>query len=39
MTEFVLSIDTRKFSSTNALWNDLMLNDPLSVGYVSTLIV
>ena len=38
MTEFVLSIDTRKFSSTNALWNDLMLNDPLSVGYVSTLI-
>lgn len=38
MEEFVLSIDRAKFSSTNAMWNKLMLNDPWSVGYVSTLI-
>ncbi len=38
MDEFVLGIDREKFSSTNAKWNALMLNDPWSVGYVSTLI-
>ncbi len=38
MDEFVLSIDKEKFRSTNEKWNALMLNDPWSVGYVSTLI-
>lgn len=38
MDEFVLGIDKDKFCSTNAKWNELMLNDPWSVGYVSTLI-
>lgn len=38
MEEFVLGIDRDKFSSTNSMWNSLMLNDPWSVGYVSTLI-
>jgi len=38
MDEFILPIDRTKFSSTNSAWNDLMLNDPWSVGYVSTLI-
>lgn len=38
MDEFILSIDKEKFRSTNAKWNKLMLNDPWSVGYVSTLI-
>lgn len=38
MDEFILSIDKDKFRSTNAMWNKLMLNDPWSVGYVSTLI-
>lgn len=38
MDEFVLGIDKEKFRSTNAAWNNLMLNDPWSVGYVSQLI-
>lgn len=38
MEEFVLTIDKEKFRSTNAAWNNLMLNDPWSVGYVSQLI-
>jgi hypothetical protein len=38
MEEFVLTIDANKFRSTNAPWNNLMLNDPWSVGYVTTLI-
>lgn len=38
MEEFILTIDINKFRSTNAPWNDLMLNDPWSVGYVTTLI-
>ena len=38
MEEFVLTIDKEKFRSTNAAWNQLMLNDPWSVGYVSQLI-
>ena len=38
MDDFILSIDKEKFRSTNAKWNKLMLNDPWSVGYVSTLI-
>ncbi|MFK7906715.1 MAG: MjaI family restriction endonuclease [Chitinophagales bacterium] len=35
---FQLTIDPAKFRATNATWNDLYLNDPWSVGYVSTLI-
>ena len=35
---FQLRIDTAKFRATNAVWNQLRLNDPWSVGYVSTLI-
>lgn len=38
MDEFILKIDENKFRSTNDTWNRLMLNDPWSVGYVSTLI-
>lgn len=38
MDEFILTIDKEKFRSTNAAWNNLMLNDPWSVGYVSQLI-
>ena len=38
MDEFILTIDKEKFRSTNAKWNELMLNDPWSVGYVSSLI-
>ncbi len=34
----MLPIDSAKFRSTNAAWNNLMLNDPWSVGYVTTLI-
>lgn len=37
-TEFTLSLDAAKFRSTNGAWNELMLNDPWSVGYVTTLI-
>jgi hypothetical protein len=36
--EFVLPIDPIKFRSTNQAWNDLQLNDPWSVGYVTSLI-
>lgn len=35
---FTLNIDLNKFRSTNAMWNSLRLNDPWSVGYVSSLI-
>lgn len=38
MEEFILPISDAKFRSTNDMWNRLMLNDPWSVGYVSTLI-
>ena len=38
MDEFILSIDSNKFRSTNSTWNNLMLNNPWSVGYVTTLI-
>ena len=38
MLEYILTIDTEKFRLTNAPWNSLMLNDPWSVGYVTTLI-
>ena len=38
MDEFILPIDANKFRSTNGKWNELHLNDPWSVGYVSTLI-
>jgi hypothetical protein len=38
MVEYILTIDADKFRSTNATWNNLMLNDPWSVGYVTTLI-
>lgn len=37
-TEFALALDAAKFRSTNSAWNSLMLNDPWSVGYVTTLI-
>jgi len=36
--EFVNSLNADKFRVTNTHWNDLCLNDPWSVGYVSTLI-
>lgn len=39
MDEFSLSIDVNKFRSTNLTWNQLKLNDPWSVGYVTSLIV
>src|SRR5882724_3149153 len=38
MDEFVNELDTGKFESTNGIWNQLMLNDPWSVGYVTTLV-
>jgi hypothetical protein len=38
MDEFTKNIDDNKFRSTNGLWNDLRLNDPWSVGYVTNLI-
>ncbi|PCJ84098.1 MAG: hypothetical protein COA57_09920 [Flavobacteriales bacterium] len=38
MDKFELTIDKNIFERTNSLWNELMLNDPWSVGYVSTLI-
>lgn len=38
MDEFTLTIDESKFRRTNGPWNDLCLNDPWSVGYVSSLI-
>ncbi|WP_423819193.1 MjaI family restriction endonuclease [Salinimicrobium sp. TIG7-5_MAKvit] len=38
MDAFVNDIDHRAFAKTNAPWNQLMLNDPWSVGYVTTLI-
>ncbi len=38
MMEFTLTINPEKFRATNATWNNLMLNDPWSVGYVTTLI-
>ncbi|ADO59994.1 MjaI family restriction endonuclease [Paenibacillus polymyxa] len=31
-------IELRKFRSTNAMWNSLQLNSPMSVGYVTNLI-
>ena len=36
--EFKLPIDAELFRTTNDAWNKLMLNDPWSVGYVTTLI-
>jgi hypothetical protein len=38
MDEFINPLNTGRFESTNGLWNELMLNDPWSVGYVTTLI-
>ena len=38
MNGFTNSLNIARFESTNGLWNDLMLNDPWSVGYVTTLI-
>lgn len=38
MDEFILNIDQQKFRSTNGPWNELMLNDPWSVGYVTSII-
>jgi len=36
--EFILWMNDEKFRSTNAAWNNLGLNKPSSVGYVSNLI-
>ncbi len=38
MEEFINTLDAEKFRRTNGAWNSLMLNDPWSVGYVTTLI-
>lgn len=38
MDSFILTIDNELFRKTNAPWNQWMLNDPWSVGYVSQLI-
>jgi len=38
MEEFINTVDPDKFRRTNYVWNSLMLNDPWSVGYVTTLI-
>jgi len=38
MEIFINTLDQGRFRSTNAVWNELRLNDPWSVGYVSTLI-
>ena len=38
MDIFELDIDTEVFKKTNEIWNKLQLNDPWSVGYVSSLI-
>lgn len=38
MEEFINKLDIGRFESTNGLWNELMLNDPWSVGYVTRLI-
>lgn len=38
MDEFINSLNISKFESTNSQWNELMLNDPWSVGFVSSLI-
>lgn len=37
-TKFVLPIDAARFRSTNDAWNELMLDDPWSVGHLTTLI-
>lgn len=39
MDGFLNKLDPSKFRKTNAPWNELMLNDPWSVGYVTTLIL
>lgn len=36
--EFINTLDLNKFRATNPYWNELCLNDPWSVGYVSSLI-
>jgi hypothetical protein len=38
MKEFMLNMDSHRFRVTNASWNKLGLNDPWSIGYVTTLI-
>ncbi len=38
MDKFVNHLNQSKFRRTNSPWNELMLNDPWSVGYVSSLI-
>lgn len=35
---FTNQIDAKKFRSTNGIWNDLCLNSPWGIGYVSSLI-
>ena len=38
MDKFINHLNKSKFRRTNSPWNELMLNDPWSVGYVSRLI-
>lgn len=38
MDLFINKIDGNKFRATNYIWNELKLNSPWSVGYISTLI-
>ncbi|MDY6970155.1 MAG: hypothetical protein SVR08_16085 [Spirochaetota bacterium] len=38
MGQFILAIDIEIFKKTNGPWNELRLNDPWNVGYVSSLI-
>lgn len=38
MNQFTNPLPSHKFRATNQLWNELKLNDPWSVGYVSMLI-
>jgi len=38
MDEFINDLDPQTFRFTNSPWNELMLNDPWSVGYVTMLI-
>lgn len=38
MDKFINHLNKSKFNRTNSPWNELMLNDPWSVGYVSSLI-
>ncbi len=38
MDSFKNKLDIKRFNSTNGLWNNMKLNSPWSVGYVTSLI-